>query len=164
VIVDLTLDGKTGVHLIRDIKARHPELPILVLSMHDEALYAERALQAGASGYVMKTESTSVVVEALRKVLSGGVHVSDAMSERLLNVLMGGLAGVSPVERLTAREFEVFGLIGRGLGTRQIAERLHRSVKTIETHRAHIKEKLGLKDGNELTLYAIRWMQDEGIS
>ena len=160
-VVDLTLDGSSGIQLIQDIKARHPDLPVLVVSMHDEALYAERALQSGASGYVMKTEPPGIVAEALRKVLRGGMYLSEAMSERLLTVLLDGSAGSAPVQRLTEREFEVFEGIGRGLGRREIAKALSVSVKTIETHRAHIKEKLGLKSGNELTLYAIRWAQDE---
>jgi len=165
-IVDLSLRGSSGMQLIRDIRARHPDLPILVVTMHDEAIYAERALRAGARGYVMKTEQGSVVVAALRQVLSGGVFLSDDMAARLLNTLVEG-AGVpdaSPIERLTDRELEVFDLIGRGLGTRRIAELLHLSPKTIESHRAHIKEKLGLRSASELTVCAVHWTLDEALS
>jgi len=132
----------------------------------DETLYAERSLRAGARGYAMKDESPQNVLAAIRKVLSGALYVSDRMSARLLQQAISGHPGESggSIERLGDRELEVLELIGRGLGTRQIANQLHLSVKTIESHRAHIKEKLGLKSASELTLYAVRWVHDRVTS
>ena len=159
VIVDISLKETSGIELIKDIKAQYPNLPVLALSMHDETLYAERSLRAGAKGYIMKAEATEKVIVAIRKILSGQIYVSDMMAAKMVRKLVGGGpdAGESSVERLSDRELEVFGLIGQGYGTRQIAERLHLSVKTIETYRAHIKEKLNLADANELLQYAIQW-------
>jgi len=160
VIVDLTLSGTSGLGLIKDIKARHPQLPILVFSMHDESLYAERALRAGAAGYIMKQEATEHIVEAIRQVLGGQVYLSDRMAARLLHRVVGrtGTEGQpSPIEALTDRELEVFQLVGQGLSTRQIAEQLFLSVKTVETHLEHIKTKLGLESGRELVRQAVRW-------
>ena len=160
VIVDLTLAGASGLGLIKDIKARHPDLPILVLSMHDESLYAERALRAGAAGYVMKQEATEHIVEAIRQVLGGQVYLSDRMAARLLHRVVGRTgteSRPSPIEALTDRELEVFQLVGQGLSTRQIAEQLFLSVKTVETHLEHIKTKLGLESGRELVRQAVRW-------
>jgi len=165
-IVDISLKESSGLELMKDIKTRYAELPVLALSMHDEVIYAERALRAGAKGYVMKDESPEEVLAAIRKILSGALSVSERMSARLLHQAIGGRFGEGgySVERLGDRELEVLGLIGRGLGTRQIAKQLHRSVKTIDSHRAHIKEKLGLKNASELTLYAVRWVEDETMS
>lgn len=159
VIVDISLKETSGMELMKDIKAQHPNLPVLVLSMHDESLYAERMLRAGAKGYVMKAEATDKVIVAIRKILSGQIYVSDKMAAKMVRKLVGGSPdmGVSAIERLSDRELEVFHLIGKGYGTRQIAERLHLSIKTIETYREHIKEKLNLADASELLQYAIQW-------
>jgi len=163
VIVDISLKETSGMELIKDIKAQYPNLPVLALSMHDESLYAERALRAGAKGYIMKVEATENVVTAIRKVLSGQIYVSDRMAAKMVRKLVGGRSqvGVSVIESLSDRELEVFQLVGRGFGTRQIAERLHLSVKTIETYRAHIKEKLNLADSSELLQYAIQWVSSQ---
>jgi DNA-binding NarL/FixJ family response regulator len=157
-IIDLSLKGSSGLELVKNSRASYPKLRILVLSMHDESLYAERVLRAGAAGYIMKQEATEKVLGAIRQVLGGGVYVSEKMGSKLMRELVGGKArqGGSTLELLSDRELEVFGLIGQGKGTRQIAEHLHLSVKTIESHRAHIKEKLNLKDANELVHTAIR--------
>jgi len=163
-IVDITLKETSGMELIKDITARYPDLLVLALSMHDESLYAERALRAGARGYIMKAEATENVVTAIRKVVSGQIYVSDKMAAKMVRKLVGGGpdVGASAIDRLSDRELEVFSLIGQGQGTRQIAERLHLSLKTIETYRAHIKEKLNLVDANELLQYAIQWVQSQG--
>jgi DNA-binding NarL/FixJ family response regulator len=157
-VVDLSLKGSSGLELIKNIRASQPKIRILVLSMYDESLYAERVLRAGASGYIMKQEASEKVLDALRQVLRGSVYVSEKMGAKLMHQLVGGKPnqGASSMERLSDRELEVFGLIGQGKGTRQIAQHLHLSVKTIESHRAHIKEKLNLKDANELVHTAIR--------
>jgi len=166
VIVDISLKNRSGLDLIKDIKAQHPDLAVLALSMHDESLYAERALRAGARGYVMKAEATKNVVKAIRQVLDGRVYLSDKMSARMMSKLVGQEAGLSAsgMDRLSDRELEVFTMIGRGIGTRQIAEKLCLSVKTIETYRAHIKEKLYLEDASALLTYAIQWVnsRDKG--
>ena len=158
VLVDISLKGSSGVELVKNIKTYYPKLLVLVLSMHEESLYAERVLRAGASGYIMKQEATEKVLEAIRKVLTGKIYLSEKMSTRLLHQLIGGRATPtgSSMERLSDRELEVFGLIGQGRGTREIAEQLHLSVKTIESHRAHIKEKLNLKNATELVHRAIQ--------
>jgi len=163
-IVDLSLGGTSGLGLLKDCKVRHPDLPILVLSMHDESLYAERALRAGAKGYVMKKEPPERVLAALRRVLGGAICLSDDMTSRLLHGCFdaGPAALGSPMDLLSDRELEVLELIGRGVGTQQIAGTLHLSPKTVETHRAHIKGKLQLKSGTELLLHAMKWVQNEG--
>jgi len=163
VIVDISLKETSGMDLIKDIKAQYPKLPVLALSMHDESLYAERALRAGARGYVMKAEATEKVITAIRKILSGQIYVSDRMASKMVRKLVGGGPdpGVSAIERLSDRELEVFHLIGQGYGTRQIAERLHLSIKTIETYREHLKEKLNLADASELLQYAIQWTHSQ---
>jgi len=163
-IVDITLkEGLGGIGLIKDIKARHPKLPVLVLSMHDESLYAERTLRAGAKGYIMKQEAPEKVVEAIRRVLGGEIYLSEEMGQKIIHKLVEGKpeAGGSPIESLSDRQLEVFQLMGRGFGTRQIADNLYLSVKTIETYREHIKEKLKLKNATELVQHAIRWAQSE---
>jgi DNA-binding NarL/FixJ family response regulator len=158
VIIDLSLKGSSGLELVKNSRASHPKLRILVLSMHDEMLYAERVLRAGAAGYIMKQEASEKVLEAIRQVLGGGVYLSEKMGAKLMHQWIGGKPrqAASSMESLSDRELEIFGLIGQGKGTRQIAEHLHLSVKTIESHRAHIKEKLNLKDANELVHTAIR--------
>jgi len=156
-LVDLSLREGSGIDLVRDVSARWPALPILVLSMHEEQLYAERVLRAGARGYVMKHEAPDVVLGAMRQVLTGQVYLSATMSGRLLNrfVTTKPEPGASLLDRLSDRELEVFQLIGRGMSTRAIADALFLSVKTIETHREHIKRKLGLTSAPELLRYAI---------
>lgn len=162
-LLDISLPGTNGVELIKLMKAEQPKLPLLVLSMHDESLYALRALRAGALGYVMKAEALNHVLTALRKVLKGDIYVSEKFSERLIfkaiQSIDGGLG--SPVDKLSDRELEVLELLGRGFGTREIANELHLSVKTIETHRAHIKEKLGFKDAGEMVRFSIEWVAQE---
>lgn len=157
-IVDISLKGSSGIELLKNIKVQYPRLLVLVLSMHDESLYAERALRAGASGYIMKQEPPEQVLVALRKVLGGEIYLSQAMNSKLMHQLVSGRPTEtgSLIERLSDRELEIFGLIGQGRGTRQIAEQLHLSVKTVESHRAHIKEKLNLKNATELVHRAIQ--------
>ena len=159
VLTDFTLPDKNGLELIKDIKAIRPQLPILVISMHEESLYAERALRAGARGYITKEEGGERLMRAVRHVLSGAIYVSDKMSARILEIFSGrqAMQERSPVEELSDREFEIFELLGDGLSTQQIAERLHLSMKTVDAHRARIKEKLKLKTTNELISYAARW-------
>jgi DNA-binding NarL/FixJ family response regulator len=166
VVVDISLKETSGIELIKDIKTQYPSLPVLALSMHDESLYAERALRAGAKGYIMKAEATEKVITGIRTVLSGELYVSDRMSAKMVRKLVGGSpeTGASPIDHLSDRELEVFLSIGRGQGTRQIAEKLHLSIKTIETYRAHIKEKLNLADAAELLQYAIRWVNSQDKS
>lgn len=162
-LLDISLPGTNGIELIKLMKAEQPNLPLLMLSMHDESLYALRALRAGALGYVMKAEALTHVLAALRKVLKGEIYVSAEFSERLIfqavQSVEGGMG--SPVDKLSDRELEVLELLGRGLGTKGIASELHLSVKTIETHRAHIKEKLGFKDASEMVRFAIDWIAQE---
>lgn len=164
ILLDISLPDKNGVELIKDIQALKPGLPVLVVSMHDELLYAERVLRAGGRGYIMKQEGGKRFLQAIRQVLDGKVYVSDKMSARILENLSGQhltTASADPVRRLSDREFEVFQLIGRGKGTRDIAEQLHLSVKTVEVHRANLKKKLELKTAHDLVHYAIRWMEAE---
>jgi DNA-binding NarL/FixJ family response regulator len=162
-LIDITLNGTSGIELLKNVKARFPKLKMLVLSMHDESVYAHRALRAGACGYIMKQEGSERVLTALRKVLQGEVYLSERLGSRMLHSLVNNRASLtrSPVEELSDRELEVFSLIGQGHGTRAIAERLHLSIKTIESHRAHIKEKLGLQTAAELVHHAIQWVQSE---
>ena len=159
VIVDLSLKSGNGIDLIKGIRNESPSTPILVLSMHDESHYVERALRAGAWGYLTKQEASSKVLTAIRQLLRGQVYLSDILSPDLLKrLLTTARNGEDPVVgRLSDRELQVFQLIAEGLGTQEIAERLHLSVKTIETHQAHIREKLDLKDARKLYQYAIRW-------
>lgn len=161
VLLDISLKGGNGIELLKNIKVRFPKTLVLMLSMHDEALYAVRALRAGASGYVMKQEATEKVLTAIRHVLNGEIYLSDRMEKKMMQQLVGGRSSRtgSPLEDLSDRELEVFGLIGQGHGTRQIAEQLHLSIKTIESHRAHIKEKLNLRNANELVQHAIQWRE-----
>jgi DNA-binding NarL/FixJ family response regulator len=160
VIADISLKKTHGLELVKDLQARSPELPVLVLSMHDESLYAERVLRAGAKGYITKQEATKKILLAIRQVLSGQIYVSEKMATRMLHKLVVGRPQEqsSPVERLTDRELEVFQLIGRGQGTRKIAEDLHLGIKTVESYRARIKEKLKLTDGTQLLQQAIQWV------
>lgn len=155
VILDMSLDGFSGLELLRRLKFEFPELPVLMLSMHDEAIYAEPALRAGAQGYLMKQVATEGLLQAIRQVLKGELYVSDQLSTRMLKKMMSGAKNDSPVGDLTPSELEVLHLVGMGLGTSEIAEKLARSIKTIESHKANIKRKLKLESGNQLTLFAI---------
>jgi DNA-binding NarL/FixJ family response regulator len=159
VIVDISLPGVDGVELIKNIKLKYGDLPALVVSMHDEALFAERALRSGARGYIMKQEAVEKVLVAIRRILAGEIFVSSAIATKMLEKLVEGESknAASPLDLLSDRELSVFQLIGRGMGTRQIAEELHLSVKTIESYRSHIKEKLRLTSGMDLLTYAIQW-------
>jgi len=163
-LIDISLPDKNGLELIKDLQILHPNLPILVVSMHDESLYAERVLRAGGRGYIMKQEGGKKLMEAIRHVLNGQIYVSEKISSRILENFSGRrLDSVhSPIERLSDREFEVFQLIGQGQGTRQIAQHLHLSVKTVEVHRANIKRKLELKGATDLVRFAIRWTEAQG--
>jgi DNA-binding NarL/FixJ family response regulator len=158
VILDLVLQGANGIELLKDIRVRYPKQLVLMLSMHDESVYAFRALRAGAAGYIMKAEATEKLLGAIRQVLQGGVYLSEKMQKRVL-----GRMGVNqveepgqPLDQLSDRELEVLRLLGQAMSTRQIAEELHLSVKTIESHRAHLKQKLNLKTGADLIQYALR--------
>lgn len=163
ILLDISLPDKNGLEVIKDVHALYPRLAILVLSMHDESLYAERVLRAGGRGYLMKHEGGGKLIAAIRQVLSGQVYVSAKMSARILEIFSGGKSAgaASAVEHLTDRELQVFQLIGRGLGTREIAENLHLSVKTVEVHRANMKHKLGISKSPELIRYAVRWMESQ---
>jgi DNA-binding NarL/FixJ family response regulator len=158
-VVDISLNGPDGLDLLKDVRMRHPDLPVLILSMHDESIYAERALRAGAQGYIMKQEATEKVLVALRRILSNEIYVSERIANRMLQRYIGNPTSERPssVADLTDRELEVFRLIGEGHSTRQIAEELHISVKTVESYQAHIKEKLSLRSARELVQHAIQW-------
>ncbi len=166
VLTDLTLPDKSGIELIKDIKAIQPALPVLVVSMHDEALYAERALRAGAVGYIMKIEGGAKLITAIRRVLAGEIFLSERMAARILRGFSGhvGTKSSSPVQHLSDREFEVFVLLGKGLATRDIGDQLHLSAKTVEAHRANIKVKLGIETASELIAYSACWGAAEGSS
>jgi DNA-binding NarL/FixJ family response regulator len=163
VLVDLTLPGRDGLELIKDIQALEAGVMVLVLSMHDESLYAERVLRAGGRGYVMKQEGGKRIMEAIRQVSAGHIFVSEKMSAKILEIFSGRRpeAAASPVETLTDREFQIFQCIGRGRETKEMARELHVSPKTIEVHRAHIKTKLKIKSMGELIRYAVRWVDSE---
>lgn len=163
ILADLTMPGRSGLEFVKDLLATSPSLAVLVVSMHDEAVYAERALRAGARGYIMKEAGGEAVVAAIRQILSGQIYVSPAMSARILENLSGKKprGSSSPIEKLSDREFEVFQLIGQGKSTRDIAEQLHLSPKTVDVHRSHIKEKLDLKDATALIRHAVRWVETQ---
>lgn len=165
-IVDISLSGPDGLDLLKSIRVRYPTMPVLMLSMHDESIYAERALRAGANGYIMKQEATEKVLVAVRQILANKVYVSDRIANRMLQQYVKGSAvdKGSPIADLSDRELEVFRLIGEGHGTRTIAEELHLSVKTVESYQAHIKEKLALKNGRELVQRAIQWSTSEDVA
>lgn len=164
VIIDLTLPDKNGLELLKDIQAVYPGTQCLVLSMHEESLYAERALRAGARGYLMKETAADNLVVAVRKVLGGGIYVSDTMASRMLEQVTGnrGKPGVSGIDTLTDRELEILEMIGQGVATKILAERLSISTRTVEAHRAHIKDKLGISDGAALVRYAVQWVESSG--
>lgn len=165
VIVDISLKGPDGLELLKNIRTTDPDLPVLILSMHDEAIYAERALRARANGYIMKQEATEMVLVAVRRILDGDVYLSDSMSKKMLQQYIDGVPSVlqSRIGTLSDRELEVFCRIGEGRATREIAEELHLSIKTVETYQAHIKEKLGLRSGRELIQHAIQWKINEKV-
>jgi DNA-binding NarL/FixJ family response regulator len=162
-ILDISLPDKNGIEVIKDIQAQGWKLPILVVSMHDESLYAERVLRVGGRGYVMKQEGGKKLVDAVRHVLSGKVYVSESISAKILDVFSGraSKADVSPIDRLSNRELQVFELIGGGKTTREVAKQLHLSIKTIEVHRMNIKKKLGIKTGAELVHRAVSWAKPQ---
>jgi DNA-binding NarL/FixJ family response regulator len=159
-LIDITLPGKSGLELIKDVKAMRPELLMLVISMHDESLYADRVLRAGARGYITKHEGGEKLIEAIRHVLSGKIYVSESMSAHILEIFSGGQAALdrSSIEKLSDREFEVFESLGAGLSSQQIAKKLHLSAKTVDAHRANIKTKLNIKTTAELIAYAASWI------
>lgn len=161
-IVDLTLKGGGGLELIKQIRAQAPRLKLLVFTMRDEAIYAERALKAGADGYLTKEEGTEKAIQALRLLMAGKRYVSDGVAQKLMDNLVGKpVASDRGLESLTDRELEVLEALGNGLGSREIAEKLHLSIKTIESHREHMKAKLGLTRATELVSYAFNWLHDQ---
>jgi len=164
ILTDITMPGRSGVEFIKDVMALYAGLPLLVVSMHDELVYAERALRGGARGYIMKEAGGEKLLEAMRCVLRGQVYVSERMSAAFLDSLTGHRprGSGSPIEKLSDREFEVFQLIGQGKSTRDIATQLHLSTKTVDVHRGHIKEKLDLHDATSLVRHAVRWVETQG--
>ena len=166
IVVDVTLDGMTGIELTKSLRDRFPDVRILVLSMHDESLYAERALRAGANGYIMKRESGRKLLTAMRQVLSGQTYISEEVNRSLLDKVagLGRKADVAPIDRLSDRELKFFRLLGQGYGTRQMADHLHVSVKTVESHKERIRAKLNFDTNFELVQHAIHWTFGEGDS
>lgn len=162
-LTDISMPGRSGVEFIKDVLAMREGLPVLVVSMHDEIIYAERAIRAGARGYIMKEAGGDRLIAAIRQVLGGQVYVSPEMSSRILNNLSGGKprSSNSPIEKLSDREFEVFQLIGQGKSTREVAKHLGLSPKTVDVHRANIKEKLDLPDATSLVRHAVRWVETQ---
>ena len=158
-LIDITLPGKSGLELIKDVKAMHPDLPMLVLSMHDESLYADRVLRAGARGYITKHEGGDKLMGAIRHVLNGRIYVSESMSAHILEIFSGGQTGIdrSSIQKLSDREFEVFEALGEGLSSHEIAKKLHLSAKTVDAHRANIKTKLKINTTAELISFSARW-------
>jgi DNA-binding NarL/FixJ family response regulator len=159
VLLDMGLPDRSGLELLKDLRAMRPELPVLIISMHDETLYAERVLRAGGRGYIMKQAGPEKIIEAVRKVLGGGTYVSERTSALILENISGNKRSDTPsaIARLTDRELEILRLIGAGREAHDIATHLQLSIKTVDTHRAHIREKLGLKNTTELIHYAARW-------
>jgi DNA-binding NarL/FixJ family response regulator len=156
VVLDISLSGPDGLELLKTLRVEYPNLPVLVLSMHDESVYAERALRAGANGYIMKQEATEKVLIAIRHILCGDVYLSEGLTRRMLQQFVhGSISPRDPIAKLSDRELEVYRLIGAGHGTRQIADELHVSTKTVESYQAHIKEKLSLRNARELVQHAI---------
>jgi DNA-binding NarL/FixJ family response regulator len=164
-IIDLSLKGSHGLDLIRDVNARYPRVLMLVFSMHDGAVHAERVIRAGANGFITKQEATRKIISAIHTVLAGGLYLSDPLAKQIASLVVGNKNRQSVgIERLTDRELRVFELIGQGYTMRQIGDTLHLDVKTVETYRSRIKEKLNLKDATEVLQYAIRWRQDHASS
>ena len=166
VVLDLTLAGSNGLDLIKDMKLRSLKSLVLVLSMHDESLYAERALRAGAKGYIMKEEASKEVLKAIHRILAGEIYLSEKMAAKMLHKVAEGKvdAKTLPEGALSDRELQVFQSIGRGRGTREIAEELHISAKTVESYRAHIKIKMNLKNAHELTQHAVHWVESNHLN
>jgi DNA-binding NarL/FixJ family response regulator len=162
-IVDISLKHSDGIELTKTLKARYPDIAVIVLSIHDESVYAERVLLAGAQAYLMKDSAADNIVKAVRRVLRGEIYVSDAVSDKFLHIIAGDKTGTSktPIENLSDREFETFRLIGQGYKASQIASQLHLSVKTIETYRSRIKDKLGLVNAAQLLQYSISWAKNQ---
>jgi len=165
-ILDISLGGPDGLELLKNVRTRYPALPVLILSMHDESIYAERALRAGANGYIMKHEAAERVLVAVRQILNREIYVSERVANRILHHYISGTSTMkqSPLADLSDRELEVFRLIGEGHSTRTIADELHLSVKTVESYQAHIKDKLSLKNGRELVQHAIQWVMNEKVA
>ncbi len=163
ILMDMSLPGRGGLELLKDVRTMYSTIPILIVSMHDETLYAERVVRAGARGYIMKQADPDKIIEAIRKVLSGGVYLSQRMASNILDGLSGfrGSASTPAVSKLTDREFEVLRMIGTGIDAHDIASQLHLSIKTVDTHRAHIREKLGVKNTTELIHFATRWVSEQ---
>lgn len=163
VLMDMGLPDKSGLELLKDVRAMYPDLRVLVISMHDETLYAERVIRAGGRGYIMKQEGAEKILEAIRKVLGGGIYVSENIASLIVDSLAEKRAkgAEASVARLSDREFEILRLIGRGIEAHDIARQLHLSIKTVDTHRGRIKEKLRLKNGTELIHYAVRWLGEQ---
>lgn len=163
-VVDISLPGMNGIELIKNLLHQKPDLKILVVSRHDEELYAERALRAGAKGYLMKLEASDTLITALRQILKGGIYLSDKIGTKMLMKMTSGNSPKSsnPLDLLSDRELEVFELTGKGLTTKDIGKKLHISVKTVESHRANIKDKLHLDTANELMRHAVRWVEGTG--
>ena len=165
VVLDVSLKGASGIEALKNLKTHSPTTKVLIFSMHDEKVYAPRALRAGASGYLMKQESPEKVLTALRKIVRGETYLSDEMANRMLSQLAAGRTGIaSPMETLSDRELEVFTLMGQGNSTREISEKLGLSIKTIESHRAHIKEKLNIQTATELLRSAVDWVRNESAA
>ncbi len=163
VLLDMSLPDKSGLELLKDIRAFAPRAPVLIISMHDETLYAERVIRAGGRGYIMKQEGPEKIIHAIRRVLGGGIAVSESISTQILDALSGAKGGAaSSVSTLTDREFEVYRLLGQGKEPHEIARTLHLSIKTVDTHRMHIRQKLGLRNATELIHHATRWTAEQG--
>jgi DNA-binding NarL/FixJ family response regulator len=158
-IADISLKQSDGIELVRDVRAHHPQLPILVLSMHDETIYAERMLSAGANGYIMKQAASEQFLVSLRRVLDGGIYVSEAVGNNMIQKFAAGGSYISanPIDRLSNRELQILHMIGKGMSTRETAESLNLSIKTVESHRQRIKRKLNLNTGTQLVQYAVNW-------
>jgi len=164
VLADISLPDKSGLEVIKELRAFHPDLEVLVISMHEESLYAQRVLRAGARGYIMKQEGGKKLMEAIRRVLGGQIYISEKMSSTLLESLSGQTGkSKSLIGELSDREFEVLQLLGQGKGTSEIAAQLHLSVKTVDAHRANIKRKLNLQSASELMRYAVRWVETQRV-
>jgi len=162
-IIDISLPGMSGLELVKHLVSRDSDLKVLVVSRHEENLYAERVLRAGAKGYIMKQEAGELLLKAIRKIFNGGIYVSEEINEKLLLGMAQGREDISksPINQLSDRELEVFELTGKGNITREIAERLHLSVKTVESYRARIKTKLNLDNATELMMHAVKWVENE---
>jgi DNA-binding NarL/FixJ family response regulator len=163
IVIDITLEGMNGIELIKQIHSRYDAVKMLVASMHDETLYAERALRAGAKGYVNKHEATTELVHAIRRVLKGKLYLSDRMTDRMMERAVTGEEEPtqSSIDTLSDRELEIFELLGRGMTARQIADKLHLSIKTVDTYRSHIKSKMKLKNNSELAVHAAKWVLEK---